>query len=196
MNFIDAGKVSPERSVELDREAFAKGDEILIVYSRDGPTVSLGRFSSLDSIDCDFAKANNISIVRRISGGSAIFSDENQMTITMIADRKRFTDKEEAYSFFGECIVKALSTLGIDAQYKPVNDILLNGRKISGSAQYRNEYTVMVHGSLILGLDERFLKVLRPLKEIKHPVSSIEKECGLIPKRKELSDALETAFDQ
>lgn len=189
----DAGIISPQRSVEIDAQAFDIGKEMLMIYTRDQITISLGRFSPEDSYDQEYARSNGMAVVRRISGGSPIFTDRGQITITYVSPRENFPSKESSYEYFGKCLVEALNSLDIKAEYKPVNDVLLNGKKISGSAQYRDEKTVLMHGSLILKKGKHF-DCLRPEKEVKYPVTSIEDECGFVPTRKELLDALEASF--
>ncbi len=93
--------------------------------------------------------------------------------------------------------MKTLAHLGIDATYKPVNDVLVDGMKISGCAQYRDRDKLLHHGTLILRLDsERMDKVLRPVKERKYPgLTSVEGSLGYVPEREEILRAFEKGFE-
>lgn len=168
-----------------------------MIYSRNRPTVSLGRFADVEeSLFIDNVKKNDVTVIRRLSGGSAIFCDENQITYSVVVERDRFDSKEEAYRTICSCVVSALTSLGVRAVYKPVNDILVDGKKISGSAQYRDQGHLMQHGSIILRLDQRTMdSVLRPLKKRKYPgLTSVEEALGRIPRREEMISALVSGF--
>ena len=197
MFFIDRGFVTPEEGLELENALLSERKRSLTVYSRDRPTVSLGRFNPVSEyIDEDFAKRNGISVIRRMSGGSAIYSDSDQLVFTLVTERTSFKDKEESYRVICGHLVDTLGILGIEAEYKPVNDVLVNGKKISGCAQYRNRDTLLHHGTLILRLNSDMMDgVLRPVKDRKYPgLTSIEEALGYVPERKEILKAFGEGF--
>ena len=197
MFFKDFGFVSPEEGSELEKRLLSERKKTLAIYSRDRPTVSLGRFNNAEEyVNMDFAKKNDVTIIRRMSGGSAIYSDRDQLVFTMVTDRSSFRDKEESYREVCGCLVDTLGILGIEAGYKPMNDVLVNGRKISGCAQYRDRDTLLHHGTLILKLNSDMMDgVLRPVKERKYPgLTSVEESIGYVPERKEILKAFEEGF--
>lgn len=197
MKFIDLGIVDPCTASCAEQALFESHGNALMIYSRNRPTVSLGRFADIEeSLYIDNVKKNDVTVIRRLSGGSAIFCDENQITYSVVVERDRFDSKEEAYRTICSCVVSALTSLGVRAVYKPVNDILVDGKKISGSAQYRDQGHLMQHGSIILRLDQRTMdSVLRPLKKRKYPgLTSVEEALGRIPRREEMISALVSGF--
>ena len=197
MFFKDFGFVSPEEGSELEKRLLSERKKTLAIYSRDRPTVSLGRFNNAEEyVNMDFAKKNDVTIIRRMSGGSAIYSDSDQLVFTLVTDRSSFRDKEESYREVCGCLVDTLGILGIEAEYKPMNDVLVNGRKISGCAQYRDRDTLLHHGTLILKLNSDMMDgVLRPVKERKYPgLTSVEESIGYVPERKEILKAFEEGF--
>jgi lipoate-protein ligase A len=197
MLFSDAGFVSPEKSSELEREMFSCGNDALMIYSRDRPTVSLGRFSDKsECVNMKYAGYAGIDIVRRMSGGSPIYCDRDQITFSLTVGRKSFPSINGLYETSCNCLISTLSLLGIDAEYKPANDVLVNGMKISGSAQYRDRDRCLVHGSLILKLDERTMDaVLVPLKDRRYGrLTSVEESLGRVPGRQEIADAFRNGF--
>ena len=197
MNVIDYGIISPEEGLELEERLLSDGKDAVAIYTRDGPTVSLGRFNNVDEyVDTNYAKKNTIAIVRRMSGGSAIYSDRDQIVFSVVTKRDSFASKSESYEIICNRIVDTLAHLGIEAEYKPKNDVLVNGMKISGCAQYRNRDTLLHHGTLILRLDsERMDSVLRPVKERKYPrLTSVEEAIERIPDRSEILDAFKDGF--
>ena len=194
----DFGIVTPEEGLEIEERLFSAGGDSLSIYTRCVPTVSLGRFSDPKGcIDEDYAKRESIHVIRRMSGGSPIYSDRDQLIFTVITGRDRFPSKTDSYEVLCNCLVKTLAHLGIDATYKPVNDILVDGMKISGCAQYRDRDKLLHHGTLILRLDsERMDKVLRPVKERKYPgLTSVEGSLGYVPEREEILKAFEKGFE-
>ena len=92
--------------------------------------------------------------------------------------------------------MRTLAHLGIKAEYKPRNDVLVNGMKISGCAQYRDRERILHHGTLILRLDSGKMDgVLKKVKERKYPrLTSVEESLGYIPDRKRIIEAFEEGF--
>ena len=198
MQVTDLGIITPDEGLRAEERLLREGRDSIIIYSRDMPTVSLGRFNVLDeSVDTDFAERNGITVVRRISGGSAIYSDSGQLVFSVVTDRSRFASKMDSYETLCNCLVRTLAHLGIDAEYKPRNDVLVNGMKISGCAQYRDRERILHHGTLILRLDSvRMDGVLKRIKERSYPrLTSVEETLGHIPKREEIVEAFEKGFE-
>jgi lipoate-protein ligase A len=121
-------------------------------YRRKGPTVSLGYFQKVgNATNYDFCKQNEICIVRRLTGGSAIYTDSGHLIYGLIVDEPTLPiDRNRAFERVCSAIVTALGTLGVEASFKPINDVLVGGRKISGSAQMRRWGVVLQHGTLIM----------------------------------------------
>ena len=197
MFLTDRGFISPEEGLELENRLLSERKRSLTIYSRDRPVVSLGRFNPVDEyVDESFAERNGITVIRRMSGGSAIYSDRDQLVFTFVTERTAFRDKEESYRTICGYLVDTLGILGIDAEYKPMNDVLVNGKKISGCAQYRDRDTLLHHGTLILKLDSDMMDgVLRPVKDRKYPgLTSVEEALGYMPERKEILKAFGEGF--
>ena len=197
MFLTDRGFISPEEGLELENRLLSERKRSLTIYSRDRPVVSLGRFNPVDEyVDESFAERNGITVIRRMSGGSAIYSDRDQLVFTFVTERTAFRDKEESYRTICGYLVDTLGILGIDAEYKPMNDVLVNGKKISGCAQYRDRDTLLHHGTLILRLDSGKMDgVLKKVKERKYPrLTSVEESLGYIPDRKRIIEAFEEGF--
>jgi lipoate-protein ligase A len=127
--------------------------------------VSLGRFQSAeDELDLEACASKGIEVVRRRTGGGAVYHDENgEVTYSVICSEDLVPrDINAAYREICGCIVTALSELGVDAEFSPINDVLVKGKKISGSAQTRRAGVLLQHGTLLLSLDARtMLSVLR-----------------------------------
>ena len=202
MRLIDLGKVTPEYSVCADRVLLnmrsSDPDDVLLFYSRDRPCISVGRFQKTeDTVNTDYAVKNNIRVVRRVSGGSSIYSDEDQLTYSLIISKDRLpASRDGSFAVICNAVVLGLKRLGIDGIHKPVNDILVNNKKISGGAQARNRYAVLQHGSIILDVDDSIVRAsLTDNKKRSYDGLTSIKEClGYIPPRDAIVDALASGF--
>ncbi len=199
MFFTDYGTISPDEGLELEERLFRERKDCAMIYSRDRPTVSLGRFNVLDDCaDTSFLRENDIAVVRRMSGGSAIYTDSDQIVFTVITGRSSFDSKIDSYRVICSCLVRTLAHLGIEAEYKPKNDVLVNGMKISGCAQYRDRETILHHGTLILKLDSGTMdESLKRVKKRTYPrLTSVEEILGYVPERKRIAEAFSEGFSE
>lgn len=130
------------------------------------PCIVLGRFQSVrNEVQVENAVAFNMQIVRRISGGGAMFIEpESAITYSMhlppaFVDGLSFA---ESYAFLDSWVVEALRELGIDAWYAPLNDITSSGGKIGGAAQARRFGGVLHHTTMAYDMDSAIMvQVLR-----------------------------------
>jgi lipoate-protein ligase A len=157
---VDSDICEPAYSVASDEAmalARSRGDvpDTLHFYRRDRSTVSLGYFQKVrEAVDVDFCRKNNIQLVRRVTGGSAIYTDRNHLIYGMAVGSEALPkDRQAAFMKVCSAITAALEKLGIIAIYKPVNDVLVGGRKISGSAQMRRWGIILQHGTIIMDND-------------------------------------------
>ena len=131
-----------------------------------GRCVVLGRFQSVrNEVDEAAAHAREIEIVRRISGGGAMFIEpEGAITWSIYAPEAivRGLTFPESYAFFDAWAVEALRGLGIDAWYAPLNDIASSGGKIGGAAQARRGGAILHHTTMAYQMNvPLMLEVLR-----------------------------------
>jgi len=150
------------------------------------PAISIGYFQSLEE-EVDLSVCNNLGIdyVRRITGGGAVFHDKELTYSIVIPETHSQIPKNIINSYGRICgaIIKGLNYLGIESQYAPINDIITNGKKISGSAQTRKEKTVLQHGTVLIDVDvDRMFSLLKVpnekikdklIKDVKQRVTSI-----------------------
>ena len=190
---IDLGNVSAEYSVCAEKVLFDTAEEnTLILYSRNEPVISAGRFRNIGECVTEHAFEDNIRIIRRMSGGSCIFSSPDQMTYSLILT----TDMERNVSFttICNCLIRTLGSLNVRAKYKTPNDVLVNGLKISGSAQYRRNGRMLQHGTMILRNEESNIERYLVRKEGFLKTTSLHDVLGYVPDRKTLKDAFVQGF--
>lgn len=141
-------------------------------YGWEPAAVSIGRFQDLEEVvDLEQCRKLGVQVVRRSTGGGAVFHDSGkEITYSVICPEEMMPrDINEAYQEIGGWVVNALKLLGIEGTFEPINDVLVNGKKISGSAQSRRQGIFLQHGTLIYDLDRaRMFSVLKvPLDKLR-----------------------------
>ena len=170
-----------------------KVPDTLHFYRRHPPGVSVGRMQSVKDIDLEECRKRGIVIVRRRSGGGTIYTDEGCLIYALIF-RSDTTNPEKIFGMVCNSIRIALEEFGFNAEYKKPNDILVNGRKVSGSALLVRGDVVLIHGTVIVSSDlDVMKKVLIKRKEIE--VTSLERE-GKKVDFKELKEMLIKRFGE
>ncbi|QRP62874.1 lipoate--protein ligase family protein [Rhodanobacter sp. FDAARGOS 1247] len=138
----------------------------LRIWEWASPAVVIGRFQSLrNEVDAEAAQRHGIEVVRRVSGGGAMFIEPgNTITYSIYAPKSLVKDLsfQEAYAFLDEWVLEALAELGIKAWYQPLNDITSEGGKIAGAAQVHRGGAVLHHVTMAYDIDAaKMLDVLR-----------------------------------
>lgn len=137
-----------------------KAPDTLRFYRWKPSAVTLGYFQSVeDEVDLDALKRYGVDLNRRISGGGAVLNSETgEITYSIVMDEKDpriSTDPTESYRYLCQGIVEGLDNLGIEAAFKPINDIVVGLRKISGNAQIRRYGAVLHHGTILVDYDAK-----------------------------------------
>lgn len=132
--------------------------------------VVLGRFQSVkNEVNEDVAAAEGVTLIRRISGGGAMFIEpEGAITYSIYAPESMVKGMSfpESYAFFDAWVLDALRELGVNAWYAPLNDITSDGGKIGGAAQARRGGAVLHHTTMAYQMNtERMARILRIGKE-------------------------------
>lgn len=135
------------------------GDEIFLFW-RTEPTLMIGRYqNTIEEINQDYVKQKNIHVVRRISGGGTIYTDPNGWQFSFIIKNKEYNEID--FKKYTDPIIDALSNLGIKACFNNRNDILIEGKKFSGNAQYIEPKCILHHGSILFNTNlEELVKAI------------------------------------
>ncbi|MBI4167370.1 MAG: lipoate--protein ligase family protein [Candidatus Aenigmarchaeota archaeon] len=152
--------------------ASAKPQPTIRFYTWTPSAVSIGYFQSLnDEVDVNVARELSVDIVRRRTGGGAVYHDaKGEITYSVIAPVSMMPEGiRESYQMICGWIIDSLKNLGIESEFKPINDIIAGGKKISGNAQTRRNGVLLQHGTLLYDLDVRTMFTL--LKVPKEKIS-------------------------
>ncbi|MCX7656330.1 MAG: lipoate--protein ligase family protein [Treponemataceae bacterium] len=128
----------------------------LRLYGWDPPAVSIGYFQGIEEeVNIPTCKARGISVVRRLTGGGAVFHDrELTYSITLPLDHPLASHSiQESYAVLCQGIIRALGKWNVQASFVPINDIVCGGKKISGNAQTRKHNGLLQHGTLLLSVN-------------------------------------------
>jgi len=163
-------------------------------YRRHPPSISVGYFRNVqEDVNIELCEELGITIVRRTSAGGTIYTDEDQLIYSIITKKRLGKNVEQTFELVCNSVIEALSNLGVCAKFKPPNDLTVNGKKISGSAQVKKNNCYLIHGTLILDLNIDLID--RVIKNSKAGyTSSILSECGFIPELSKLKAELKKSF--
>lgn len=160
-------------------ESVANGREqpTIRFYKWQNNSVSIGAYQNSKEINLDACKKLKIDVVRRMTGGRAVFHDKSDFTYSVIAPIKLFNYRiENSYKEICSWIINALSDLGINAALENKNDIMVSGKKISGNAAKAMEKGIYLqHGTLVYDINfDSMPKILNlPIEMVREKVTSI-----------------------
>ena len=204
MNYYFLDRVSWQHSQALYHAAAELGREALFILRPSTPYVCIGFHQDAEQeIDLDFAAAHDIPVFRRKVGGGAVYLDGDQLFFQLILRRGRPgvpANIANFYRRFLQPVVDTYCEFGVAAQYRPVNDIVANGRKVSGTGAAEIENMLVLVGNFILDFDyEMMSKVLRVPDEkfrdkvyrsLSENLSTIRRETGRVPEAQQVADEL------
>lgn len=197
--FLDA--VSWQHSQALYHAAAHLGREALIILRPATPYVCTGYHQDARAeIDLDFAATNKIPVFRREVGGGSVYLDGMQLFYQLIVRRDRPEvpkNVAEFYKKFLQPIIDTYNAFGVPAEYKPVNDIATQGRKISGTGAAQIDDMMILVGNFIQDFNyEMMSKCLRVpdekfrdkvYKTMYENLTTIKRETGKVPANKDLA---------
>jgi len=162
MRLIINRSTAPPFNLALEEYVLTKMDIDIIMLWRNEPSVIVGRNqNTMEEIDIDFVRKNDIHVIRRLSGGGAVFHDLGNINFTVI--HKADDDDFSNYSKFTEPVCSFLQRLGVSASLDGRNDLVIDGAKFSGNAQAVSGGRFMHHGTILFSTDVSLLsKALKP----------------------------------
>ena len=163
MYFYESTSTDPYENLALEEHLFEtlpEGAGLFMLW-QNTDAVIIGRYqNAAEEIDAAYVKENGIAVVRRMSGGGAVFHDLGGLNYTLITDDAESpvpTDgSADADAVWQACMVPLLAVLrgyGLEAQFSGRNDIEIGGRKIAGCAQYARGGRTLHHGCILFDTD-------------------------------------------
>lgn len=173
MYFVDNNGITDPRINLAIEEYLLKNmdvekDPFLLFYINE-PSIIIGKNqNTAEEINTDYVDSNGIHVVRRLSGGGAVYHDHGNLNYSFITvdDGNSFRN----FRKFTEPVVEALQSLGVNAELSGRNDLMAEGRKISGNAQFSTRGRMYSHGTLMF--DTEVDAVVSALKVSKEKIES------------------------
>ena len=173
MYFIDnKGITDPRINLAIEEYVLKnmdiEKDNFLLFYINQ-PSVIIGKNqNTIEEINTDYVEENGIIVVRRLSGGGAVYHDLGNLNFSFLTkdDGNSFNN----YKKFTQPVVDALEKMGVNAELSGRNDILAEGRKVSGNAQFATKGRMFSHGTLMF--DTEIDAVVSALKVKKDKIES------------------------
>jgi len=205
IRLLDLDTVGPLRSQTIYHAVgyamTESSPDTIMLVSPDAPYVSIGRHQDVDrEVDRGVCADLGFPVIRREIGGGAVYLDGNQLFTQWIFAAEHLPSTVEArFALYCDTLVQTYRALGIEAAYRPVNDIHVNGRKIGGTGAARMDRAEVVVGSLMFDFDiltmSRVLKV--PSEKFRDKIyqtlseymTTMTRELGAVPDRQVVIDA-------
>ncbi|NLJ98298.1 MAG: lipoate--protein ligase [Tissierellia bacterium] len=175
----------PQFNLALEQYVFDsldQFDEIFLLWINE-PSIIVGKHqNTIQEINLNYIKENNINVVRRLSGGGAVYHDYGNLNYTIISKSKDTSSFN--FEAFSQPVIEVLAKLGVKAEFTGRNDIVIDGKKFCGNAQYMKKDKVLHHGAMLfdtdLGVLEKALKVSKDkivskgIKSVRSRVTNIK----------------------
>ena len=202
MLFVDNGGITDaHHNLALEEYVLRNklGQEDALLFYVNEPAIIIGRNqNTIEEIDPDIVAARGIRVVRRVSGGGAVYHDLGTLNFSFMT--RDVSGRFNRYDKFNGPVVDVLRSLGVPAEIGGRNDILVEGRKISGNAQFATHDRMFSHGTLLLDSDlDHITAALRPrpgkveskgMKSIRSRVANISEFLGAPIDVNELRDLI------
>ncbi len=150
MKFIENNSIDPHYNLAFEEYIFKnlKSNEEFVLLWRNGPSIIVGKNqNTVEEINMEYVKENNINVVRRVTGGGAVYHDLGNLNFSFIVNSGS-NDKID-FKTYNIPIIKALEKIGVNCELSGRNDIVIDGKKFSGIAQSIIKGRVLNHGTLL-----------------------------------------------
>jgi len=154
MKTIINNSLNPRYNLALEEYVlkYLQTDEDFVLLWQNENSVIIGRNqNTIEEVNNKYVKSHNVNVVRRITGGGAVYHDLGNLNFSFITKSAR--DGVNNYRKFIDPVVAALNSFGVPAEFSGRNDIVVEGMKISGNAQAYHKSKMLHHGTILLNAD-------------------------------------------
>ena len=160
MYFIEGQSHDPAYNLALEEHLYRsvnEGHPGYFLLWQNAPSIIVGRFqNTAQEVNRPFVEERGIHVVRRISGGGAVYHDLGNVNYSFIVPNDEGTPFD--FARHARPVIDALAKLGVEAESGGRNDLLIDGRKFSGSAQHMDRRRLLHHGTLLFDSDLSILE--------------------------------------
>jgi lipoate-protein ligase A len=152
MHCLNASSIDPFFNLAAEEYLFRRFSEPCFLLWCNEPAVIVGRHQNvLAEINLPYINQHNIKVIRRLSGGGTVYHDAGNLNFSFIDNRQ--TTESLDFSNYQAIIIAMLQTFGIKVEAGKRNELLLNGKKISGTADHVTNKRILHHGTLLFSAD-------------------------------------------
>ncbi|MBC3900100.1 lipoate--protein ligase [Acetobacterium malicum] len=150
MKYINWKETDPQMNLAFEEYVFNqmdKGESYFLLWQNDNAVIVGKHQNTIEEINQEYVREKDIKVVRRLSGGGAVYHDLGNLNFTFIVN----DHGQEQFDFqtFTRPLVEALKTLGVNAEFNSRNDIAIDGKKFSGNSQYAKRGRILHHGTIL-----------------------------------------------
>ncbi len=138
---------NPAHNLAFEEILLNRGEEILYLWQNDNTVVIGKNQNPYKECRLDLMKEDDVTLVRRKSGGGAVYHDLGNLNFTLI--RSKDVKIDDNFQF----IIRALRNIGIESRFDGRNDLTVNGKKFSGNAYYKRGHFLCHHGTIMIDVD-------------------------------------------
>lgn len=174
MIYLESTSNSPYFNLALEQYVFdnlSKSQDCFMLWQNANAIIIGKHQNAIEEINTDFVQEHDIKVVRRLSGGGAVYHDLGNLNYTFITNDDRNENLD--FAFFSQPLIHTLNKLGICSKISGRNDVTIDGCKISGTAQYKKNNRILHHGTILFNSDISILNQALKAKS-KAPVKAFQ----------------------
>lgn len=159
MYYLDIDSIDPYYNLALEEYIFinAKPDDPVFLLWQNQNTIVVGKYqNTVEEINQDFVRENNVRVVRRITGGGAVYHDLGNLNFSFMQRHEALEDLD--FRVFTQPVAAVLHKLGVEAEFNGRNDLSIEGKKFSGNAQTIKDCKILHHGTLMFDSNLDFVE--------------------------------------